>query len=281
MSDLDIEKLRNEVLRKIGRNLLNYQQIERLLKFIVSRGSFAVFRKDTQEKLEQRAEVIQRQTMGMLINPFVKKTYFGTEEDAISPDNPEVSFITFTFKVECNNDIYEFEKMELETIVADRNELVHHLLPQLDLNTIEGCMKADSELQMKNEILLPKIESLKSLALSLQEGMKIHSEFLQSEEGIKQIELLWLRQSRIISLLIDIASQAARYDGWTLLNLAGQILKQNAPEEIVAINERYGYKNLKQLILASELFDFIEEPTDNGGVRLLYRVKSEQMAWSN
>jgi hypothetical protein len=43
------------------------------------------------------------------------------------------------------------------------------------------------------------------------------------------------------------------------------------------MKERYGYKTLKSLILATEVFDVIEEASDRGGVRVLYRVKPQ---WS-
>lgn len=281
MSDTELEKLKNEVLRKIGRNLLNYQKIEHMLKFIITNGNIVLRGKNAKEKQEQLSEAIQKQTMGMLIDPYVKNTYSETGEIQISTENPEESFFTFAFKVESDDGIYDAEKQELATIVADRNELVHHLLLRLDLNTIEGCKKADNDLQLKHDALLPKFESLKSLALTLQEGRKILGDYLQSEEYIKQFELQWLRESRIISMLIDIASQATRHDGWTLLSLADELLHQNAPDEIAGINERYGCNNLKQLILKSELFDFMEEHIVKGGVRQLYRIKSEQIPKTN
>jgi hypothetical protein len=41
------------------------------------------------------------------------------------------------------------------------------------------------------------------------------------------------------------------------------------------LKNRYGYKTLKELMLASEFFDIHEEPTKKGGVRVLYRPKPE------
>jgi len=41
------------------------------------------------------------------------------------------------------------------------------------------------------------------------------------------------------------------------------------------LKKRYGHKTLKGLILATELFNVDEEPTDKGGVRILYRIKPE------
>ncbi|CAH1085677.1 hypothetical protein [Candidatus Nitrotoga sp. 1052] len=98
-------------------------------------------------------------------------------------------------------------------------------------------------------------------------------ELINSDEAKKQFELLWLRQSRLVILLGDIARQAARPDGWVLLRTAGQLIRQHEAEEKMMLNELYGHKTLKGLILATGLFDITEEPTHKGGIRLLYRSK--------
>jgi hypothetical protein len=48
----------------------------------------------------------------------------------------------------------------------------------------------------------------------------------------KQFELSWLRESRLVLLLGDIAIQTARADGWVSINIAGQLVKQHAPGEV-------------------------------------------------
>jgi hypothetical protein len=83
-----------------------------------------------------------------------------------------------------------------------------------------------------------------------------------------------LRQSRLVELLAVIAKQAARPDGWTLLSIAGNLVRHQAQEEMAALNETWGHKTLKGLILATELFDICEEHTEKGGVRVLYRPKA-------
>ena len=72
----------------------------------------------------------------------------------------------------------------------------------------------------------------------------------------------------------DIATQIGRPDGWALMNVAGQLIKQNAPEELAILKEKYGHKSLKSLILATEIFDVYEESTQKGGIRVLYKLKS-------
>jgi hypothetical protein len=55
--------------------------------------------------------------------------------------------------------------------------------------------------------------------------------------------------------------------------VAGLQIRQNLPEETEQLKKQVGCKTLKELILVSELFDIIDEPTEKGGIRVLYRPK--------
>lgn len=60
-----------------------------------------------------------------------------------------------------------------------------------------------------------------------------------------------------------------------MLSIAGKILKTQKPEEVADCLKQCWAKTLKGIILAAEIFDLKEEPTDNGGVRLLYKISPE------
>ncbi len=62
---------------------------------------------------------------------------------------------------------------------------------------------------------------------------------------------------------------------WTVMDTAAQLVRQHAPEEMVGLKKKHGYKTLKELMVATELFDMSEESTERGGVRVLYRLKPE------
>ncbi|MCQ3980366.1 MAG: hypothetical protein DPW09_43695, partial [Anaerolineae bacterium] len=72
---------------------------------------------------------------------------------------------------------------------------------------------------------------------------------------------------------IDIAEQTTRPDGWTPIDRAGHLIKQRVPEEIASLKKSFGYKSLKEFILAAKIFDVYEEPSNNGSIRILYRKK--------
>ena len=218
---------------------------------------------------------VQKQTMGQLVGQYLENTHSGCNESTEEEEQLKEAYLSFTFRVDSDAAYYEKKKQSLASIVAERNELIHHLLPRFNPNSIDSCLEVDKYLDQQRENLLPEIDMLKTLIKSLQEGRKELGEFLKSDEGKKHFNLQWLRHSRLVLLLGDIAAQMARPDGWTLLTTASQIIRQHAPEEVVTLNKRYGHKTLKGLILATELFDINEEITQKGGIRVLYRLKPD------
>lgn len=272
-SEVELEKAKNEVLRKIGRNMILFQQMERMLKYLITNGNVSGYISEIKANKEQRAETIHKQTMGQLVGQFLMDTHLGSDESTEEPEERKEAYLSLNFKVECDAVYYENKKKVLASIVADRNELIHHLLPGFNPNSTESCLETDRYLDQQREKLIPEFDMLRNMIKTLQEGRKELGGFLVSDEGIKHFNMLWLRQSRLVILLGGIATQVTRPDSWTLLNTASQLIHQRAPEEVAALKKKYGHKTLKGLILATDLFDINEERTDKGGIRVLYRLK--------
>jgi hypothetical protein len=75
-------------------------------------------------------------------------------------------------------------------------------------------------------------------------------------------------------MLGEIAMQTPRADGWMLLSSAGHVIKRHASEELEDLRDRFGHSTLKEVLLATELFDVEDEPTSGGGTRTIYRINS-------
>lgn len=265
-----LEKAKNEVLRKIGRNMLNFQKIEGMFKFLIANGSISGYASEIMDLKKQRAESIKKKTMGQLIGQFIEDTYSGNDKNKEAPTKLKAPHLSINFNIECEKSHYENKKQALALLVEQRNDLIHHLLPRFDSNSIESCKETEQYLELQHEMLLSEINELQSIGDSFLEGRKMLAEFLLSDEGRKHFELSELKE-RLERLLTEIASKAARKDGWTLLNTVGQ----HASEEIAELKKTLGHKTLEAMILATELFDINEEPTKKGGTRVLYRLKAD------
>ncbi|MDO9270555.1 MAG: hypothetical protein Q7T96_15740 [Methylobacter sp.] len=274
-SELELIKMRDEVFRKIGRNLLNFQKIELMLKHLITNGRMSGTMSEFKENQEQQATAVHRQTMGKLVGQFIENTFSELDDSPQSTAEPKEPYISFSFTVNADADFYENKRQALKSLVDDRNDLIHHLLPRFNPDSLDSCLEIEQYLDLQRERLIPEYDHLKSLIERLEEAKKIHADFLSSEEGIKQFELLFLQQSPIVALLLNVAIQQPRADGWTFFTVACQQLRLILPEEMGQLKNEWGYGTLKELMLASELFDIIEESTEKGGIRVLYRPKPE------
>ncbi|MGB7934689.1 MAG: hypothetical protein WCH04_21200 [Gammaproteobacteria bacterium] len=275
VSAVELENVRNEVLRKIGRNMLLYQQVEHMFKYLVANGRIEGYASELKANHKRRVETISKQTLGATVGQYLEDNHTVNGQINSDPVDLKEAHFSFTFKLDIDAVYYEKRKDALASLVAERNELIHHLLPRLYPESIERWLETEKLLDLQREKLLPEINHLKSMVDALQEGRRELAEYVRSDEYKREIELTRLRQSRLVVLLGDIASQAARQDGWMLLSHADQLIRQHAPEEIAALKERYGKKTLQELIQATDIFDIAEELTKKGGIRVLYRLKPE------
>lgn len=271
---MTLEDSINEAFRKIGRNMMLFQQLEYLLKFVIANGNISGYASELKDKKVKRTAIINKQTMGQLVGQYIECSNPSREELSSEPEELKEGYISFNFRIECDSVYYETKKEALAIIVSERNELVHHLLPNFDAKSAKSCEELETKLDNQAEKIRNEIKELEATARRLQEGRKELADFLNSNEGKRHFELSFLRLSRLILLLGDIATQIGRPDGWALMNVAGQLIKQNAPEELALLKEKYGHKSLKSLILATEIFDVYEESTQKGGIRVLYKLKS-------
>lgn len=272
-SKTELEKATNEVMRKIGRNVLLYQQVEHLLKYLIVHSRLEGGVSDMMQNYDRRSQNAQTRTLGQSVSKYFESIIGECEERREMDVELKESTFAFNFSIEADSEFTESRKQALASIVEDRNQLIHHLLPRLKPDSVESWIEIGEELDQQREKTLPEFENLKAMVRSLQEGSKAFSDYLNSAEGIRQLELCFIQQSPVVILLEKIAAKLARSDGWTSLSRAGQLLWQQEPELMAEMNEIYGHKTLKALISASELFDVLEEPSHNGGSHALYRLK--------
>lgn len=261
----------DEVFRRIGRNLLLFQHIEHLLKQLMASARLEGTVKSMQANFEERRAKIHKQTLGQLAGQFVDDVLADAgERDA--PENVDEAWFSFGFTIQTDSAFVEQHTTEMKAVVDARNDLIHHFLPRWSPASEDSTRAALDYLDQQRAQALPMRDRLQGFVNSLQEAAKAHAEFMSSPEGARQIELQWLRHSRLVLLLGEIAQRTPRADGWTLLASAGHILRQREPEELDHMLERYGHRTLKNLLHATELFDVEEEATPGGGTRTVYRI---------
>ncbi|RYE42935.1 MAG: hypothetical protein EOP24_30790 [Hyphomicrobiales bacterium] len=264
----------DEVLRRVGRNVVNFQQVELLLKYLNTHARWRAPVSQLSTHLEKQSELINRKTMGDLAGRLFDNVLLPATEDEENERITEAWF-GFHFHLETDAEFVDRHDKEMRALVDARNDLVHHFLPRWHAAVGGDAQNALAYLDSQNVQTLSMLERLQGWTRTLDSGKQQHFEFLTSEEGQRQLELAFLRSTQLVAMLGQLALRTPREDGWMLLSTAGSLIKQRAPRELEDLEVRLGCSSLKSVLLATELFDVKDEPTRNGGRATVYRINDK------
>lgn len=264
---------RLEVLEKVGRNLLLFQQAERRLKWLAARRRISGMGNEIEIAAKKLSDQVSKETLGAVVLR-ATNTAEPTDRDREKAEAAVLRTgschveIDFCFSgVDGEPDVEWQEK--LAALVDDRNDLVHHFLERFDLGTPEGRRHSCAYLDQQHARQGPVVEDLKKRCESVIEDFQMLAAALKQPD-IRAEFLFGHLKPRLEELLHGVAAKNAREDGWTYLSLAGDELANAEPGMLKRLEEAFEYCGLKQAVAAMEAWELHEEPTKNG-VRVLYR----------
>lgn len=184
----ELEDVRNEVLRKIGRNVLNFQKMEGMLKLLNTHASIAGNIEDIELIRQQQSKSVSRHTMGRLVQAFVESVYSGQAAEEMESENGGRPSISFSFTIEGEADLAAEREKALLSIVEERNRLVHTDLLQFRPNSIDSCNEMSERLDAQNEKILPEFEALQSILRTFQEGRLRLAEYIESDAFTREFD---------------------------------------------------------------------------------------------
>lgn len=269
----------NEVLQKIGRNLLLFQQAELLIKRLRSIGSFSARPGEAYGRIEKRASTCEKMTLGQVVNLFVDNHCMGESSEPVdcsagdSGGGPDEARFSIHFTLGGTEGYPEARRQALADMVAERNELVHHLLLKLDRDSLESCLLAGMHLDEQRQKIIPEIHRLQEDLKNVTGDLETIFNHLKSPKGTEQLFLPEIQRSSLITNLADIAGENPDPEAWTPLGPATKRLQDFPREKIDSLLAQFGMKNLTLLLDASQRFDIQHEQRDNGKHRVLYRLK--------
>lgn len=267
------QNLTDEVLRKIGRNLLIFQQIEYMLKRILGSSRVQGYVHELADSKERRVNGIQKDMLGILIQRYIDEILSDPDEEQHGPPDLSGPWLSFSFKINGDNVFYKRQCRNLEMVREERNLLVHHFLPYWRPDLPERLFIACEYLDEQRRKILPTWEHLKSVVETMHQALREHAGHFASEEFSQHLNLMMLQGSPLIQLFCDISTQISRADGWACLAHAGQLVHKEAPDEVAEMKAKYGYESFKKLLVASECFEILDDPIPNGRFRTFYRLR--------
>ena len=267
---MDLQNSINEVQRKIGRNLLLIQKTEYLLKSIVLHSKISGHPdqlKDIKKTLEEK---ISRKSMGQVLSEYLNHI------NPLIENNQELEPSHISMEFDFNLSKEEFKKKEnlLSDILKERNDLVHHLILDLNESSINSCINMENKLDEQKNRLLPELKQLQTMIQVIEKARNRFKEHLESgffEKALYYDDFLFNGKLLILELA-KLSIQNDESDGWISLGFAGIHVRNIMPEEVDKLKDKYGYKTLKPLIQNTKMFELKEDTNKN---MVLYRLTSD------
>ena len=182
-SEIKLQTAKDEVMRKIGRNLLNFQQLEKILKFLVINGETSGYFSNIKQNQQKRSKNVGKQTLGMVARQFFEQNFSDEENDEHMPIEVQEPYFKTTFQLDTENPNPEGKAEKLSRLVAARNDLVHHFLDRIDMKSKKSLLDASDYLDKQRESIILEFDYYRNLVKSLHEVRKSFAEFLMSDES--------------------------------------------------------------------------------------------------
>jgi hypothetical protein len=178
--------LRDEALRKIGRNLVNYQRFEKALKLVIVRSDIRGYASQIAKQYRSKLKDTNRKPLGWLVEEFVKTVYAcGSAGEDVNDQSQEI-WMSLAFRVEADSDQLRNLRSELRALVKDRNDLIHDSLTRFNPDSAQSCRDLISLLDEQHSRFEPHYYSVIGVLGDL-EAMQ--------EEVLRQLEAQLRKES--------------------------------------------------------------------------------------
>lgn len=261
---MNLESLQHEIYQKIGKNVMLFQKLEHILKYIIHFKSFKACGSQIHENNKLK-DSVSIKSMGQLINEFLAN-------DKISP-TPKVDVskdIFFSSHIEISLYFINEKSKTLKKLLEERNKLIHHSFLAYNMDTVTSCIAIISSLDEQQVRIKNEINELVPIAQMIKNFKEMFLDYIKSGNLKKEFDLDWLRNSELVMEIAKIFKKTVREDGWATLSVLGREIRKTSLDEVKLLKKKYNCKSLKQLLTEAEMFDLKEE-----GTLVLYRIKPE------
>ncbi len=141
-----------------------------MLKTLLNRGQFKGTVSELQQLLAERQTKPDKRMLGQLIDPLVDIHLTPVEPPDTVPVSDNEIFISFGVTFQHTDEERAAFRSDLEALVTERNNLIHHALSRFQLNSIAGCLAASAELEQQRDRILPVRKKLKGFVKAMVEA---------------------------------------------------------------------------------------------------------------
>ena len=181
---VDSQCARDELYRRIGRNVVNFQYLEATLRSMVP----MLYNKSTLKELQtHQSEVLPKQeksTFGNLVSSYHDRLSRSKEllNETVPDEGLAEPTLTFGFSIEVTEETAAQRRSALVNLVVERNRLIHEDLLNVDLKSREECEELSARLDEQYTRIRRHLDHFNSLRTNFQEMAAEFSRLLESDE---------------------------------------------------------------------------------------------------
>ena len=183
-TDFDSESARNDLFRRIGRNIVYFQYLEATLREMIPALSAKGTLKELQANRDEVVRKHEKSSFGSLVSAYhdrlsrSKKVLNETVRDEVLA---EPTF-AYGFTIEVTPETAAQRKIALVNLVAERNRLIHEDLLNVDLKSLEECEELSARLDEQYTRIRRYLDYLNSLRTNFREMAAVFGRLLESDE---------------------------------------------------------------------------------------------------
>lgn len=259
-SEQDLRSRRDVIFVKLGRSLVRLQQIELGMKHLAGLSQMVAPAGKFDAAFEQRRARFRGQTLGSVTEEVARQVLvpLDWQPDQGVADESGPPTVGAGFTIGMSEEARERILANLKDLVERRNFLVHGLIEEYDIWTVDGCAAAEEHLDTTLAFIGTQLEHVRSwVAMASESGQKAASLFEQPEmqdlffHGILPDGRVWWPTSTIFDLL-RAAEDGVAEEGWTSLDRAIEFARSQAPDHTP---RRYGCTTWRQVLHESGQFE--------------------------
>jgi hypothetical protein len=183
----DIETVRSEALRKVGRNVVNFQKVEACLKFLVTICSTAGTQTTLLDNIREEAAGVHRESLGNLVTSLNRRVFDGKDEPVVPEDLSDL-WASISLRVDGDEDSNSQRKRALRALVTERNSLIHRDLVRFDYDSAPSCRELIELLDAQNPRILEQLSALRTLIDSFKSNIAELQAWVDSDDFLSQFE---------------------------------------------------------------------------------------------
>ena len=181
---VESKSARDELFRRIGRNVVNFQYLEATLRSMVPTLYNKLTITELQARQNEASPKRDKSTLGNLVSAYHDRLSRSKEvlDETVPSEVLSEPTLTFGFSTEVTRETAAQRRSALVNLVAERNRLIHEDLLNVNLNSSEECEELSARLDEQYTRIRRHLDHLNSLRANFQEMAAEFGRLLESDE---------------------------------------------------------------------------------------------------